>query len=202
MFIAEVYELLTTGALVRATSEFCHALLTEAGDAGFDEFACSSCWLGMAKAQLETPLAYEKDLDESFSNLTSSCSAAGYEIATPTPYALNSTAPPGPAPTCARTYTVAEGDTCESISLARSVSTDGIVTQNAFGTDCDEYLRAGKSVCLPETCDVHLVDVYDTCESLGITYEAKTPQLVTWNSILTPNCDNLSSWSGTYICVS
>lgn len=187
--------------LVRATSEFCDVLFTEAGDEGFDEFACSDCWLGMVKAQLETPLAYDEDLDESFSSLTSSCSAAGYEVATPTPYALNSTAPPGPAPTCARAYMVAEGDTCESISLARSVSTHGIVTQNAFGGEC-EGMRAGKSICLPEKCDVHLVDVDDTCESLGMTYDAKTPQLVTWNPNLTPDCDNLFRWSGTYICVS
>lgn len=114
----------------------------------------------MVKAQLETPLAYEKDLDESFSSLTSSCSAAGYEIATPTPYALNSTAPPGPVPTCARTYTVAEDDTCESISRARSVSTDGII-----GDPMDEVVLAPP--------DIHPEPVY--LKSIGTVQPTEVP---------------------------
>lgn len=86
------------------------------------------------KAQLETPLAYEEDLDESFSSLTFSCSASGYEVYTPTSYALNSTtALPESAPMCARAYLVAEGDTCESIDLVQSVSMHAIVSRNALG---------------------------------------------------------------------
>ncbi|WXC52157.1 hypothetical protein QX201_011816 [Fusarium graminearum] len=57
---------------------------------------CEDCLLGPQRVQLQAPIGYDQDDADKFHDLTSSCSATGYEYATPTQYATGSTDCSGP----------------------------------------------------------------------------------------------------------
>ena len=163
---------------------------------------CSHCQLGVRQLQLSSPFGYNEEAASLFSSLTASCTAAEYAYATPAPYALNATEPESPTrEPCVHSYTVQEGDSCISISLAMNVSTYGIVKKNGFDTNCKLLPSAGSVICLPETCDTYQLDMYERCESIAADAKITQQQLLAWNPMINDFCSNLYGLFGWNICV-
>lgn len=122
--------------------------------------------------------------------MISSCGARGYTYTSPLPYAISSTvAPPdfSASPTigaqswpaqrmsadCVTTYHAQDGDTCDSISIAQSVSSRDLVEANEHLDNWCGGLSAGQELCLPAQCKLHLLTTEDSCESLLRQYESR-----------------------------
>ncbi|KAF2467383.1 uncharacterized protein BDR25DRAFT_327285 [Lindgomyces ingoldianus] len=134
---------------------------------------CSDCELGVQKLQLSSPFGYDVDGAANFASLTSNCQAGGYTYATPTTYAINAiVVPDPPSRTCTSSYTVQDGDTCVSISLSRNVSTYDLIRAN------------GSTICLPNICNTHLLDVYDRCDNITAGAHINRQQLLSWNPMI------------------
>ncbi|KAI6138462.1 hypothetical protein BKA82DRAFT_4236050 [Pisolithus tinctorius] len=88
------------------------------------------------------------------------------------------------AQTCSRTYTVQEGDTCDSISAANNASTYQVAVVNYGNVDpqCDN-LTPGESICLGfagEDCQTtYVVQLGDTCDDISSAYGVNTTILST-----------------------
>ncbi|TLD08606.1 uncharacterized protein PgNI_07373 [Pyricularia grisea] len=138
---------------------------------------CHECQLGIMKQQLASPFGYEEDEAADYASTTSSCSKTQYAFATPTSYALNSTTPSPSQPTCgpdaSGSYTVQDGDSCNSISEAQGVATEAFISINDIDLGCNDIPTVGTSLCLPKKCKVRELGLGDTCESIieeeGIT---------------------------------
>ena len=163
--------------------------------------------IGVEQIQLNSPFGYNAQLAQDFQSLTASCAATGYSIASPTAYALNTSAT---APTasststaaCSSPYTVQAGDSCDSIASARNVSTYAVLSAGGFNPACNN-LVSESSLCLPGQCILYRVIETDTCASIvsalgnGIT----GTNLLAWNPNINPLCGNIYSLIGTQICV-
>ncbi|TLD21139.1 hypothetical protein PspLS_09235 [Pyricularia sp. CBS 133598] len=167
---------------------------------------CHECQLGIVKQQLASPFGYEEDEAADYASTTSSCSKTQYAFATPTSYALNSTTPSPSQPTCgpdaSGSYTVRDGDSCNSISEAQGVATEAFISINGIDLGCNDIPAVGTSLCLPKKCRIRELGLVDTCESIiegeGITLG----QLQAWNPVIDSGCWNLNSWRGRFLCVS
>ncbi|KAF8548619.1 hypothetical protein OG21DRAFT_1516110 [Imleria badia] len=101
------------------------------------------------------------------------------------------------AQSCNRTYTVQEGDICDSISGANYVSTYQLWAVNSAIIDCQcDNLQPGSVLCLGlagEDCtNTYTVKAGDTCDSVSSTYGINTTILYANNPQLDQNtCDNL-----------
>ncbi|EKJ75663.1 hypothetical protein NXS19_012498 [Fusarium pseudograminearum] len=82
----------------RDTGKFCDLQLAEWRNHRESDkpLRCEDCLLGPQRVQLQAPIGYDQDDADKFHDLTSSCSATGYEYATPTQYATGSTDCSGP----------------------------------------------------------------------------------------------------------
>ncbi|KAF2743764.1 carbohydrate-binding module family 50 protein [Sporormia fimetaria CBS 119925] len=113
---------------------------------------------------------------------------------TPTPYCLTN-----------KRYTTKQGDTCEAIANASSVSAAALYMGNqALIPDCHD-IDAGVNLCLPLTCQTYHIQPTDTCTSieraLGIPYG----KVRAYNSWLRLDCSNLhqsTDFYGKVICAS
>ncbi|KAI0079165.1 hypothetical protein K474DRAFT_707628 [Panus rudis PR-1116 ss-1] len=100
------------------------------------------------------------------------------------------------ATTCARTYTVQEGDWCDTISAAKNVSTYQLAVVNIDTIDksCSN-LQPGQQICLGyqgEDCTTtHVVKAGDSCGAIADTYRINSTMLAHNNPQLTAECDNL-----------
>jgi LysM repeat protein len=140
--------------------------------------------------------SYNADFAENFASLTSSCGATGFYYVTPTTIAFNgssttaATATATLTPSCASTYTIQAGDTCNGICKSYNVSTHALLTTNHLKAYCKDFPEAGKEPCLPPSCDIYTVSDNDTCQSVA----AKEPgyititQLQAWNPNLNTLC--------------
>jgi LysM repeat protein len=145
-----------------------------------------------------------------FSSLLSSCSvpASSYTYSyTPLPTATDTTTSstnnPTSTPVACRgsTYVVQEEDTCESISLSKSIATDRMIQRNNLDYACSS-LAVGAELCIEDTCTTYTVKANDTCNSIIHGQSFGLVQLVGWNPTLHENCDNLDSMVGRSLCVS
>ncbi|CAL1710741.1 unnamed protein product [Somion occarium] len=108
------------------------------------------------------------------------------------------------ATTCSRTYTVQEGEWCDTISAAHNVSTYqlAVVNSDKINKACTN-LQAGSSICLGfqgEDCTTtHVVKAGDTCDGISNTYRINSTLLYHNNPQLTAECDNL--YVGEVVCV-
>lgn len=118
---------------------------------------CSNCFLGVQSLELSSPLGYDANLAANFKSLTSSCGATGHAFTTPTAYGLNGTATntaaasstPTFTPNCTNSYTVQNGDDCNSIARANNVSTFSLLHDNTLNIYCMDFPAPGASLCLP-----------------------------------------------------
>lgn len=118
-----------------------------------------------------------------------------------------------PVPVCVsgKHYTVAAGDTCDSIAIANSVSSATLFAINPALRDCSSSsLPVGALLCLPQTYDaLWTVQPDDTCQTIGNATSNSIDTLVLYNTMLNRNCSNLHqtipenapSWGNT-LCVS
>lgn len=103
-------------------------------------------------------------------------------------------------------YTAGDGDTCDSIALANSISAATLYYQNPNLTNCSS-IAAGLSLCLPEKCQtLYQVESKDEdCVLVGVNAGTSWVNLVNWNLALDSRCSNLWSTTpfwGRVICVS
>jgi len=96
-------------------------------------------------------------------------------------FSRRSSSTAGPTPTCAgHTYTIGTSDTCESISEAASVAIDRMIALNNLDYGC-KTLTAGNSLCLQDTCTLHIVKANETCDDITSSQSYSVVQLVSWN---------------------
>ena len=170
------------------------------------EEMCSDCILGRYQIDLSSPFGYNDRLEKKFSSLTSSCSETGYSYTSPTPIAINETAPPTPTPvTCEESerYTIEEGDDCKSISVAHNVSTWALTQQNELQAYWKNFPGPGTSLCLPKPCAIYSLKENDTCEGIVASQpgEFTVTQLRSWNPNINMLCGNLFQWTDYQICI-
>lgn len=86
-----------------------------------------------------------------------------------------------PNPTCSGTkYTVGAQDTCQSISVAKSIAIDRLIIDNNLDYNCTT-LKAGNTLCLGATCALQTVTNNQTCQDITNGQNYTSVQLVSWN---------------------
>ncbi|KAK3291667.1 pectate lyase superfamily protein-domain-containing protein [Chaetomium fimeti] len=115
---------------------------------------------------------------------------------------------PTPSPFCVsdKYHTIQAGDDCNSIALANSVSSAGVVdAAKAVGDvvgGCSG-LPAGLEICLPLTCTTYSVVPTDSC--MTISAIAGIRDVALYNRWIDQSCDNLheaNSTLGHVVCIS
>jgi hypothetical protein len=172
--------------------------------------ACSDCWLKSQQIALSSPLGFDENAASLFSSLTSSCKAtAGYEVASSTAYALDTTATSTSletiaAPLCtSNTYVVQSEDTCNSVALAMGVSTYNLLHQNSLDLYCRNFATlVGSTLCSPSQCKIYTWQAIDSCESVVANVTGTTvPQFLAWNPNFNGLCQNSLSFVGYQVCL-
>jgi len=105
--------------------------------------------------------------------------------------------------TCTRTYTVQQGDICDSISAAQHASTYQLAVLNPkINAECSN-LVPGQPLCLGsagEDCtDTYVVEPNDTCDKVATAHKIDTAILYSNNPQLNKKCDNM--YIGEVLCV-
>ncbi|GJN66193.1 hypothetical protein PLICBS_000209 [Purpureocillium lilacinum] len=101
-----------------------------------------------------------------------------------------------------KAYKTRQGDTCDSIAQAQSISAASLFWINPALPEC-ENIRAGLDVCLPLACGkTRIVQADETCTNISISAGVEYTSLVSWNAGLTQNCSNLhdGGW-GHVLCI-
>ncbi|KAF7183838.1 hypothetical protein CNMCM7691_004260 [Aspergillus felis] len=168
--------------------------------------ACSDCFLQYEAAMLGSSYGLVRVDPGSFSSLLSSCgmpaSSYPYTVPTSTVATPTSSTTVTATSTCTGTsYTVQEGDSCDSIALANSIATDRFITENGLDLNCST-LKVGNEVCLGASCALYQVQPNDTCDSILANHTFYLTQLLSWNPTIHTTCDNLDTFVGKDICVS
>ncbi|KAJ5864836.1 uncharacterized protein N7529_006752 [Penicillium soppii] len=115
------------------------------------------------------------------------------------PTSLSATS--SPTTTCTgTTYTVKQGDSCDTIAAAHDVATGKFITENHFDANCTA-MSVGDDVCIGTSCSLYQVQPGDTCSSILANYTFYMNQLLSWNPTIHTNCDNLDTMVGDQICV-
>lgn len=102
-------------------------------------------------------------------------------------------------------YVTNDGDTCDSIAIAKSVSAATLYYNNPDLRNCSK-IEAGVELCLPQSCrTLYTAKENDDCVKVAVDAGTSWMSLVDWNLSLDSRCTNLwgdsPSW-GTVICVS
>ncbi|TFK88588.1 carbohydrate-binding module family 50 protein, partial [Polyporus arcularius HHB13444] len=112
-------------------------------------------------------------------------------------------APAAFAASCTRTYTVKEGDWCDTISAAHNVSTYQLSTVNPGIDAVCHNLNPGSTLCLGtdgEDCTTtHVVTSGESCDGIQSVYGINSTMLFTNNPQLHADCSNL--YTGEVLCV-
>ncbi|XP_006457467.1 hypothetical protein AGABI2DRAFT_196156 [Agaricus bisporus var. bisporus H97] len=106
---------------------------------------------------------------------------------------------------CSRTYTVKEGDICDSISSSQQSSTYQLAVSNqgAIDSSCSN-LMPGQQICLATTAaedctDVYVVQPDDTCDGISSMKNLNSTILRLNNPQINEACDNI--YVGEVMCV-
>ncbi|KAF7955452.1 uncharacterized protein EAE97_000711 [Botrytis byssoidea] len=146
--------------------------------AGIVEQDCSDCALGIRQLELGSPYGYFSDAAVDFASTTSSCGKTGYPYTSPTAIALNSssissvTATPTP---CATSYTIKNGEDCNSIARTQNVSTFWLLYENN-----------------PQLLENPIIS--------AVLGDITLTQLSSWNPNINKACGNLDQLYGTELC--
>ena len=103
-----------------------------------------------------------------------------------------------------KTIMASEGDTCDSIALANSVSGASLYYINANLPDCTN-IAAGTELCLPPSCTTYTVQEGDSCVELGVDSGTSWMNIIDWNPMLDARCSNLyegTPFWGHVVCIS
>ncbi|KAF8996032.1 hypothetical protein BDQ17DRAFT_1411965 [Cyathus striatus] len=105
---------------------------------------------------------------------------------------------------CARTYTVVEGDWCDTISAAKNVSTYQLAVVNSdINTDCTNLIP-NKSICLGNTGEdcstTYVVKAGDQCSQIISNHGLNNTIFEHNNPQINDACDNI--YIGEVLCVS
>ncbi|KAF8537777.1 hypothetical protein BDD12DRAFT_780083 [Trichophaea hybrida] len=93
--------------------------------------------------------------------------------------------------TCAfGSYTVVEGDTCETVSNKLSVSTEQLILLNNLDQNCDNLIL-GSTVCLPQSCSIYNVQSGENCASVAQEHGLTLQQFKNLNPDINNQCSNL-----------
>ncbi|RPD63148.1 hypothetical protein L226DRAFT_564456 [Lentinus tigrinus ALCF2SS1-7] len=107
------------------------------------------------------------------------------------------------AASCTRTYTVKEGDWCDTISAANNVSTHQLSAVNPGIDSVCHNLEPGSVLCLGtegEDCTTtHVVESGDSCGGIQSVYGINSTVLYANNPQLDAECSNL--YTGEVVCV-
>ena len=162
------------------------------------------------RANLDTPLKYNAAKVEEYYAMSTECGQVPQKVQEYSRYALNltladETAVPAvlSAPDCSVSYTISPTDTCLSIATTQNVSTYDLIWLNHLGPGCIRMPSAGGQICLPESCQVHVVKQGENCLDLIEKYRLRsTWNLQRWNPVFNQGCTNIADLVGTAICVS
>lgn len=99
-----------------------------------------------------------------------------------------------------KTYTVAQGDSCQSIAKAQSVSSGSLQIINQLLPDCSN-MAMGQTLCLPVTCQTITIADGQTCASIADTFNVSMQAFIGFNPIINLDCSNLKS-NGSVVCIS
>lgn len=162
----------------------------------------SDCMLGVMQIQLSSPFGFNEEFAQDFASTTKSCDSTGYSYISPAPYAVRTNEPVAiDEPTCLDPFEVQAGDTCDSIAISQNISTFAIIKAGAFDPNC-RNIKQGRSLCLPEPCDLYRLDYDDTCEGIVESHPGITAtDLLSWNPNISILYRNLRFLVNTYICV-
>ncbi|KAF2820810.1 hypothetical protein CC86DRAFT_360066 [Ophiobolus disseminans] len=111
------------------------------------------------------------------------------------------------APYCLtnKRYTTKQGDTCQSISDSKSVSSAALYMGNQDLVKNCADVKPGVSICLPMTCLTYILQPTDTCfkveKSLGLEY-GLVQRYNSWLDIACTNLQSATDYYGKIICVS
>lgn len=103
---------------------------------------------------------------------------------------------------CTRTYTIKEGDVCDSISAANNVSTYQLAVVNPkIDGGCDN-LQIGDTLCLGLTgqdcTTTYVVQPNDDCDIITSNHGVNSTMLYANNPQINPDCTNL--YVGEVLC--
>ncbi|PWY73017.1 hypothetical protein BO70DRAFT_297465 [Aspergillus heteromorphus CBS 117.55] len=168
---------------------------------------CSYCYVKKLEMMQEDAFsdAYNDDFQFTYEYVAASCNLTVADF-NATASAFNASVPTSTS-SCVSgdMYTTVEGDTCDSIALAKGVSAATMYYTNPNIVNCSDIL-AGTTLCLPLSCtDLYSVKANDTCTSIAVDYYLSTQEVINWNSQLNWNCSNLHSTNpywGSVLCVS
>ncbi|KAH9853199.1 hypothetical protein C2E23DRAFT_823630 [Lenzites betulinus] len=107
------------------------------------------------------------------------------------------------AASCTRSYTVKEGDWCDTISAANNASTYQLAVVNPSIDSSCTNLEVGQTLCLGtegEDCqNTHVVQSGDDCDVLTGTFNINSTMLYANNPQIDSECTNL--YVGEVVCV-
>ncbi|KAG8986924.1 hypothetical protein FRB90_003690, partial [Tulasnella sp. 427] len=110
----------------------------------------------------------------------------------------------GQPTTCARTYEVQAGDTCNGISAANNVSTYQLAALNSGIDSSCSNLSVGETLCLGLSegdCQAtYVVQSGDSCWAIATSYGIDTDTLLSNNPQVNSACSNI--YPGEVLCVS
>ncbi|KAN0139696.1 hypothetical protein V8E53_002358 [Lactarius tabidus] len=108
----------------------------------------------------------------------------------------------GPREQCTQTYTVQQGDTCDSLGANTGANQTAILTMNP-GISCDGSLPSNKPLCIKSwqpICTLNETATNTTCDGLASQWNITQQDFVSYNDNVNSNCTNLVA--GQPYCVS
>jgi len=164
--------------------------------------ACSHCLLEASRIQFNSPFRYDKNGLAKFKSVTASCSKYEYSVTAPAPYTLapatttSAASVPTFPPSCVTLYTTGAGNTCNSIAVARNVSSFAVYGANGI-RNCSS-INTGTKLCLLGQCKRYQVKSGDTCQSIlkaaNLIIDAEV--FIAWNPNINPTCGNIGKLVG------
>ncbi|KFY85060.1 hypothetical protein V498_07769, partial [Pseudogymnoascus sp. VKM F-4517 (FW-2822)] len=195
-----------------STGEYCNTEFQDAASngTGAAEIGCSQCYLDYLFTIANSEYGQSVVNEEYFDKRVESCSATGYTITYTATSTSTSASPTATAnvrcnltDTDTTVYNAQANDTCLSISAAQNVSTGLLASTNGLDSNCT-YLTTNQTLCLPQICNVYMVQENNTCASIitGLSREVNLGAFLSWNININSLCSNIASLVGSYICIS
>ncbi|CAG7566317.1 unnamed protein product [Fusarium equiseti] len=154
-----------------STGEYCNDVIESWGDfealeAMKKEQLCSYCFGEKLRQMQRSPYsAYDGLFAKQLEYINAKCNSEIPTEPLENPIKVNYTLPE----TCSdsNVYIGQEGDTCDSIALAKSVSAATLYYNNPNLRNCSD-IEAGLELCIPESCKTYQVKEDDDCIQIGI----------------------------------
>lgn len=99
----------------------------------------------------------------------------------------------GPRIQCTESYTVPEGETCDSLGASVGADQTAILTMNP-GISCEGTLPSNEPLCIrgwQPICTLNETATNTTCDGLASQWNITQPDFVNYNDNVNDNCTNL-----------